>query len=58
MNEWESANTKRYTAEGLAVAGALTAGVAVYLWLHHDDERVVAPAVGNGFAGVSYGGRF
>lgn len=33
-----SANDKRYVAEGLVVAGAAAAGLAVWLYLRHPDE--------------------
>ena len=51
-----SANDKRYAAEGLVVAGAATAGIAIWLYLRHsDDERSAATAsrlvvTANGFA--------
>lgn len=51
-----SANDKRYAAEGLVVAGAATAGIAIWLYLRHSDDvpseatasRLVVTA--NGFA--------
>jgi hypothetical protein len=36
---WHSANTKRYAAEGLAVAGIAAAGVAVWLFLRPDTRE-------------------
>jgi len=42
---YNSANDKRYAAEGLVVAGAATAGIAIWLYLRHsDDERSAATA--------------
>jgi len=61
MDLYNSANTKRYVAEGLGIAGVATVGVAVYLWLQDDREapkHVVAPAVGPGTAGIQIGGRW
>jgi hypothetical protein len=36
---YSAANTRRYTAEGLAAAGVVGAGVTVWLILRHHDER-------------------
>ncbi|MCE9574878.1 MAG: hypothetical protein K8W52_17140 [Deltaproteobacteria bacterium] len=41
---FSSANTKRYTAEGLAVAGVACAGVAVWMFLRHPHEESAATA--------------
>lgn len=42
---YASANTRRYVAEGLAVAGVGCAGLALWLYLrHHDDESATATA--------------
>ena len=52
---YDSANQKRYIAQGLAVAGVGCAGVAVWLYLHgrHDEHpqaiRAIAPTA-NGLA--------
>ncbi|HEX2691285.1 MAG TPA: tetratricopeptide repeat protein [Kofleriaceae bacterium] len=40
---WHSANTKRYVAEGLGVAGIACAGVAVWLYLRAGEPEVTAP---------------
>jgi hypothetical protein len=57
---WRSANLERHVAQGIAVAGAATAGVAVWMWLRKkpsDSARppriVVEPA---GVAGVQLRG--
>jgi hypothetical protein len=39
---YDSANRKRYAAEGLAVAGVGCAGVAVWLYLHQRRTRTEA----------------
>jgi hypothetical protein len=39
---YDSANTKRYLAQGLGVAGLATAGVAVWLWLRSPGESPTA----------------
>jgi hypothetical protein len=41
---YSSANTKRYAAEGLAVAGIGCAGLAVWFYLQHRDEHPTATA--------------
>jgi hypothetical protein len=41
---WRSARTKRYLAQGVAVAGVGCAGVAVWLWLRGERDQVDAPA--------------
>lgn len=43
---FDSANTKRYAAEGLAVAGIGCAGLAVWLFLRHDSKESVKTASG------------
>ena len=55
---YDSANQKRYIAEGMLTAGVAVVGVSVYLWLRHPTERgsTIAPVVGSGFAGVQLGG--
>jgi tetratricopeptide (TPR) repeat protein len=70
---WQSANTKRYIAEGLAVAGIAGGGIAVYLYFHNRAHRadattagragqasrlLVEPMVGKAGAGVQLVGRF
>jgi hypothetical protein len=66
---WHSANTKRYVAEGLGVAGLAAGGVAVWLYLRgRSDEhetahgiafdRVPTPIVSADHAGLSLGGTF
>jgi hypothetical protein len=66
---WHSANTKRYVAEGLGVAGVACAGVAVWLYLRggeqessrrpQQDRRVVlAPILGGDRAGLVLDGRY
>lgn len=59
---WRSANTKRYVADGLAIAGIGCAGVAVWLYLRNRGEPssegtarrgvVVDPMVARGIAGI------
>ncbi|MBA3458801.1 MAG: hypothetical protein H0T46_02490 [Deltaproteobacteria bacterium] len=41
---YDSANRKRYVAEGLAVAGVATAGVALWLYLRHPDSDGAKPS--------------
>ena len=58
---WHTANAERYTAEVLTIAGAATAGVAVWLYLRdRSAERgvVVAPTVGGDRVGVQLVGGF
>lgn len=40
----DSANNKRYLAQGFAVAGAATAGVAVWIFLCHPNDQTAATA--------------
>ncbi|MGE5186936.1 MAG: hypothetical protein ACM31C_33020 [Acidobacteriota bacterium] len=58
LDLWHSANTKRYVAEGMAAAGVVAGGVAMYLWLHdrgHSRERsALAPVVGRDVGGVAW----
>jgi len=42
-NLWQSANDRRYAAEGLAIAGVACAGIAVWLYLH-DRHATAATA--------------
>jgi hypothetical protein len=57
---WNSANTKRYVAEGMLVGGIACAGVATYLWLRgggrEEPRRAVAPVASSGFAGLQLAG--
>lgn len=66
---WHSANTKRYVAEGLGVAGIACAGVAVWLYLRngepeamapttHASRIVVEPILGSNHAGLVLEGRY
>jgi hypothetical protein len=66
---WHSANTKRYVAEGFAVAGVAAAGVAVWLFLRdrgHEQAATVstrsrlqmAPIVGSDRAGLGLMGTY
>jgi hypothetical protein len=64
---WHSANTRRYVAEGLGVAGLACAGVAVWLYLRPGTEspsaaqasRVhVVPVVASDSAGLFVMGRY
>jgi len=59
---WQSANHRRYVAEGLAVGGVAAAGVAVWLYLRGGEQDAasahqvtVAPMLGaeRSVAGVS-----
>jgi hypothetical protein len=56
QDEWGSANTRRYVAQGLLVGGIGCAAVATWLWLRKGDVEtahvVVVPVVTTGFAGV------
>lgn len=54
---WHSANTRRYVAEGLAVAGVASAGIAVWLFVRGSGEHV-APVVAADRAGVAVFGRW
>lgn len=63
MNLWDSANHKRYVAEGLLVAGIGCGVFAAWLWLHHDPQRetprtAIAPTAAPGYAGVALQGAF
>jgi hypothetical protein len=66
---WHSANTKRYVAEGLGVAGIACAGVAVWLYLRGGEPEatsttrqasrwIIEPIVGGDRAGLVLGGRY
>jgi hypothetical protein len=64
---WHSANTRRYVAEGLGVAGIVSAGVAVWWYLRGADHAPVAgeasrlrvaPVLGEGRAGLVLEGRY
>ncbi len=52
---WHSANTKRYTADGLAVASVGCAAVAVWLFLRGGDEPSVQAVAGPGHVGIAWG---
>ncbi len=60
QDEWGSANTRRYVAEGMLVGGIGCAAVATWLWLRKDDTEtarvatrtLVVPVVTVGFAGL------
>ena len=62
MDEWNSANDKRYLAEGFLVTGLACTGIAIYLWTRSAPESlthaIVAPTVANGFAGLQLDGRW
>ena len=66
---WHSANTRRYVAEGLGVAGIACAGVAVWLYLRGGDQEatstvrqasrlMIEPILGSDRAGLVLGGRY
>jgi hypothetical protein len=66
---WHSANTRRYLAEGLGVAGIACAGVAVWSYLRGGEPEatststqasrlIVEPVVGSDRAGLVVGGQF
>jgi hypothetical protein len=65
---WHSANTKRYVAEGLGVAGLACASVAVWFYLRGDQETTsavrqasrlfVGPMLGHDRAGLALEGRY
>jgi len=65
---WRSANTRRYVAESLGVAGIACAGVAVWFYLRGDQEATsavrqasrlfVGPILGNDRAGLALEGRY
>jgi hypothetical protein len=55
---WRSANTRRYLAEGLGVAGVGLASAAVWLYLRGEHRTVVAPMVGADRAAVVLSGTF
>jgi hypothetical protein len=65
IDEWNSANTRRYAAEGLLAAGIGCAGVAAYLWLHDrggsshtTTAAAIAPVAGSGQVGLQLRGRW
>ncbi len=65
VDDWNSANDKRYTAEGLLAAGLGCAGVATYLWLRDQDDSshartatVIAPIATGNFTGLQLAGRW
>jgi len=66
---WHSANTRRYLAEGLGVAGIACAGVAVWFYLRGGEPEatsttrqvsrlIVEPVLGGDRAGLVVGGWF
>jgi hypothetical protein len=60
---WHSANTKRYLAEGLGIAGVACAGVAVWLWVRSGEHAsatstALVPTVGSDHAGLVLEGGF
>jgi hypothetical protein len=64
---WHSANTRRYVAEGLGIAGLAAGGVAVWLYFHERGQErasglafdhVPTPIVGGDRAGLQLGGTF
>jgi hypothetical protein len=64
---WDSANQKRYVAEGLAAVGLVAAGTAVFLYVRgrHDEEptavarrTIVTPAIVGDRAGIVVMGGF
>jgi hypothetical protein len=66
---WHSANTKRYVAEGLGVAGLACAGAAVWIYLRNGDPETtsttrqasrffLAPVIGSDRAGLTLAGRY
>ena len=59
-NLWHSANTRRYLAEGLGVAGVAAAGVAVWMYIRGggDESRIAwRPYAGRDGAGLVVSGR-
>ncbi len=60
----DSANEKRYLAQGFVLAGLACAGAAVYFWLHDGSEapahvatrKFVTPIASSNFAGIGIGG--
>ncbi len=44
-NLWQSANDRRYAAEGFAIAGVACAGIAVWLYLHRPAAAATARVV-------------
>lgn len=60
-SQWESANTRRYLATGLAVGAVVGLGVATFLFVRGRGESrgvAIAPSAGPDSAGVVVGGRF
>ena len=63
MDLWDSANHKRYIAEGLLVAGIGCGVYAAWLWLHHEPasetpRTAIAPTAAPGYAGLALQGAF
>ncbi len=59
----DRANTRRYLAEGLLVAGVATAGVAAWSWVRRRETPTqrttqIAPAVGSTMVGLQLDGRW
>lgn len=64
---WHSANTRRYVAEGLGVAGIACASVAVWLYWRGGEQEtttrqasrwLLEPVIGSDHAGLVLGGRY
>lgn len=59
---WDSANTKRYVAQGLAVGALACAGVSVWMFLRSpkasSDTVSIAPLASPSLAGLMIDGRF
>jgi hypothetical protein len=63
MDLWDSANHKRYAAEGLLVAGIGCGVFAAWMWLHHEPatetpRTAIAPTAAPGYAGLALQGAF
>lgn len=50
---WDTANRKRYVAEGLAVAGVATAAVAVWLFVRSSGEKATETEIETARRGIS-----
>jgi hypothetical protein len=51
---WQSANTKRYLADGLGGVAAASGVLAIWLWMRSGDDTAVQPVVGPGNAGLVF----
>ena len=58
LSLWDSANTQRHVAQGVAIAGVAAAGVATFLFVRHRSNRTMTATVSRDSAGLVVMGGF